>query len=184
MSDYNFDEHGRPLWPDHPWNQPEPPRDPTAERLELLRRAFRQGVKLAAVEAMLVCQRRGVSWPAWLQDEGLNIILAVLVGDDKRRGRNGNWLSEYRADFVHFVRWDTVEEVRERQKIALPDDDLGKTWDECYSAASKLLRGTFAAGTSETIKRSRKIVARDDTLRFVYLYRTIRLLGLDKLDKR
>lgn len=147
-----------------------------------LRRAFNDGVKLAAFEAMLECKERGRPWPTWVQDEAIEIIQTILAGKDKTSGRTGNWLSEAREDLKHFVRWSMVDEIRERQLLKLPGDNLGKTLGDCRAEASKALRGTFAAGSPDAIKYSCDIVTRQRTARFTYLYLAARRLGLDKRE--
>jgi hypothetical protein len=185
MPEYDCDERGLPLDPAHPWNQPESsarPVDPTEWRLMVLRRAFNDGVKLAAVEAMLECQERKRPWPAWLQNEALEIILALLAGEDKTSGKTGNWLSEAREDLKHFVSWSMVDEIRARQLMKIPGDDLGKTMGDCRAEASKALRGTFASGGPDAVKYSCDLVNRQRTSRFTYLYLTVRRLGLDNRE--
>jgi hypothetical protein len=180
MTEYDCDEHGLPLDPAHPWNQPNSSRDPTAEWLQSLHRAFRQGVRLAVLEAMMVCQKRKQPVPAWVLDEGIEVIISALTETTKTAGKTGNWISKAREDLKHFVRWDTATEIRERQLMKVPGDDLGKSWGDCWAEASKALRGTFASGGPDAIKTSYNTVAREKTARFAYLHLTVRRLALDR----
>jgi hypothetical protein len=93
-------------------------------------------------------------WPAWVQDEALDIILAMFMRDDRSRGRTGNWVAECRASYIHSVRHEVVKEIRMAQRVGLEGFDVGRTKDECWARASEFLRGTIAQGSSGAMRDS------------------------------
>ncbi|MFO1520462.1 MAG: hypothetical protein U1G05_00110 [Kiritimatiellia bacterium] len=51
-------------------------------------------------------------------------------------------------DEVDYVRWDAVQECRDRRG----DDHIPRTWESTFAAVSELLQGTPYAGAPETIR--------------------------------
>jgi hypothetical protein len=143
--------------------------------------ATRAGNLSATMDALLYCQKNDLKAPAWLLMASFDLLAVAIRGGDKKKGPGGNLLARYQQDMKHFVRLSTVDEVREKQKdfaekvrfakIAKnkvdPEDAvywknmhaaLGKNLESAREVASKLLVGTAAAGSEETIASSLKLV--------------------------
>ena len=144
-------------------------------RLEIYERAYRAGVHLALYEALALCRIESSSPEGWMLDAMLEFMEEHIGRVPQGRGRTGNRLARIRQDLVHYARWDAVKEVRDYQEAQrraldkLKDLDLseadrrhvagqirsfGATFEEALDHASKLLKGTPAGGSRETMRAS------------------------------
>jgi hypothetical protein len=104
-------------------------------------RAVQAGRFEAIGDALAFCARWGAPIPRWL--EGVRRLPPPKRG----RGRPP-------ADETDFVRWDMVQECRDRRG----DEHIPTTWDKTFEAVSEKLRGTPHAGNPETVRASYKRV--------------------------
>ena len=149
-----------------------------ATELESMRLGYEAGVEAARLEAIAYCDVNKVSLPGWLKIAELK---SLRERPAKVRGRTGNWLIRMRHDLIHWVRWDTVCEIREQQKLlAIQVEELraagplspsalielsqrharlkwvGTNLDDACERAEVMLEGCEAAAKAETIKQSYK----------------------------
>jgi hypothetical protein len=123
------------------------------KRLAACARAARGGLKLAIVDALVLCASHRHPPPAWLVEEVAQLVDISTTRIDKKRRRH---------DMVHFARWDAVKELCDRRdEFEQRGDDRSRTWDERYAAVSELFEGTLAAGEPDTIKDSYAFVERE-----------------------
>ena len=117
--------------------------------LRALEKAYRDGHPGAAAAAIQLCVSRPL--PAWLS----TVVLEALRVRTVKRGRLANPQTEMRQNRIHYTRWDAVRELQDRK-----DDlsDIASNQEERYAAVSELLKGTEAAGSEETIKKSYLLV--------------------------
>lgn len=147
-----------------------------------LEEAFNCGVLPALLQAIMICDENNLHTPSWVLRESCSLIIKALTGKlSTTRGRTGNPLSRYRADMIHFARWETAHFIKSdrenRYNLMLrnyeltPGADKSKSriideakknseWDSVYNAAAHALFGTPAFGEPDTIKESCKIVSR------------------------
>jgi len=69
-------------------------------------------------------------------------------------------LAAYQQAQVHYERWDTVVEARERPDV-LRELGFKPTWDGAYEAAAKVLAKTPARGSPLQMRKSYLKVKRD-----------------------
>ena len=176
-------------------------------QIAIRKKAYDAGVLAALYDAISICMLEQIPAPSWVLAAMLDILEKAVAGKlSNRRGRTGNPLAKYRADLVHYTRWDAVTEVREKQgeykqclqKIAameLSDEkrrtlissmrDPGRSWNDAYALAVEFLKGTRAFGSPATMRNSYKLVQKsisDPSQHgrfYIVDYRTIRRLGID-----
>ena len=153
-------------------------------QLGVCERAYNAGVLAALYDAICLCVERELPPPPWLMVAMRNTLEKVLIRKfSDGKGRTGNPVARYRADLIHYTRWDTVDSLRDHQKGAwkeyqaflddpdVSDDgktqlmanapyDAGTTWVDVFQHASEMLRGTPAFGSPDTVKASYLLVKR------------------------
>jgi hypothetical protein len=123
------------------------------KRLTACARAARGGLKLAVVDALVLCESYRRPPPAWLVEEVAQLVSSLTTKIEIKRRRQ---------DMIHFARWDAVRELCDRRdEFEQRKDDRAKTWDNRYAAVSELFEGTIAAGAPDTIKDSYQFVGRE-----------------------
>lgn len=149
-------------------------------QLTASRKAYNAGVLPALYDAICACVEGDIPPPPWVMAAMLDTVERLFAGKfSDAAGRTGNPKARYRANLVHYVRWDAVVEVRERQAaykleqrqlkamqltprereaIEANTRDPGRTWEDAYKLAAKLLIRTAAYGSSATIKNSYLLV--------------------------
>lgn len=144
-------------------------------RLECYATAYQAGHALALYEALLLCESEALPPAGWMRKGMITFMEQQLGKVPQGRGRTGNPLARTRQDFVHYARWDAVDQIREYQehqrrdkaqleRINLRDRrwqeindglrDFGTTLEEAFDHAAELLRGTPAFGSKATIRAS------------------------------
>lgn len=144
---------GLPTDPLHPWNIDRRSREEIADaRLRLvlrnLERAWRQGSVRALRDAYAKCKNAGCHEPQWVATG----IASLLTDPDALGGKRGRLARSSTREAQarrHYQRWDAVREALDHR-----DDGHQVTWADAYDFASKVLRGTEAAGTAEAMKDS------------------------------
>jgi hypothetical protein len=124
------------------------------EQLDNFELAYKRGELEIVSLALDLCVRRAVHPPKWICD-GVADLAERHARDRKRRGRNGNWVAQERQRRIHQVRWATVKHLKENCR------ERALTWDKAYEEASRVLRGTIARGSAETMSASYKRQCRD-----------------------
>jgi hypothetical protein len=123
------------------------------ERLAACAKAARGGLKLALLDALVLCASHRRPFPGWLVEELVQLVDSSISPFDKKRRRQ---------DMVHFTRWDAVMELCDRRdEFDRRGDDRARTWEKRYAAVSDLFEGTPAAGEPATIKDSYQFVERE-----------------------
>ena len=129
-------------WAGHPLND-ESVEQSKARFIRRELRRYKLGVDAgraeAAGDAVAFCARWGVQVPAWLA------VAARQCAPSRGAGRPP-------ADATDYIRWDMVQECRDRRG----DDHIPTTWEATYEAVSEALLGTPHWGTPETIRASYK----------------------------
>lgn len=133
--------------------------------------------EIAIAAAMDYCAEWNVTPPHWLVHAAAEMLLNSLRKErPSKRGRAAGHLARYRQDMIDFERWDSVKETRWNQKRLYEDLVLcrshpnyqphlmkskvkmqsfaGRTWDEAYVCAAKLLRGRDAYAGADSMKTS------------------------------
>jgi hypothetical protein len=177
---------GYPVDPNHPFNRPRETTPLYVRDLLCMREAFEfWDIKLAAVEAMLICRKFEVEWPEWVQKAAVEYSLAAFFDESflKSAGCTGNPGAQLKNEMVHWARWQEVDYTRTELQprvvkyrrllkehehnpemlaeiVRYPPPDVGTTKQDSYEAASRELRGTFAQGSPGTIERSYEKVER------------------------
>lgn len=112
-----------------------------ARKLRRYRLAVQAGRLEAIADALAFCAEWGARPPDWLTAS------RKQAAPQRKPGRPP-------ADEADFVRWDMVQECRDRRgEIGIP-----LTWEETWHAVSDMLRGSPHWGTAETIRASYKRV--------------------------
>jgi hypothetical protein len=112
--------------------------------LERIRAACMAGNLAAAVDALDHSQKRSEPLPAWTH-AAIRTLAFQGIQSNKR------WRRRYRQDMIDYIRWDAVNELRNRV------DEFGLTWRDTYETVSKYFEGTPAAGGVDAIERSYKL---------------------------
>ena len=133
--------------------------------------------ELGILAALDYCARNQIPLPQSTALAAGPVIAKILRGKQTRNiGRSGGIVSGYRQAMIHFVRHDTVCEIREQQNKlaemvaelrALPNiptkilkerqrllDWIGRSLERAYECAAILLTGTIASGKPTSIQRS------------------------------
>lgn len=153
-------------------------------RLSDLEQAYAAGNVLALFEACEYCDTSEIQLPSWIPQEAFKLLAAALTdGLSHRRGRATGLLARLREDLKHYERWDTVMSLVEHRETVWkeyqetlrspglkPKDrarltarapfDPGRNLEETFIAASKDLRGTFAEGSPDAIRKSYQYIRR------------------------
>jgi len=154
-----------------------------ANELENCEAAYRSGVQAALTDALFLCLTMKQTAPEWVVAAAEEVTGDAAGGVVQRGiGRTASAAARYRADIVHFDRWASVKDIREKQirhrgtldRIIKDDpadpmihrvraliEKVGETWDDAYNAASAILRGTFAQGSPGAMKDSYQFVERE-----------------------
>ena len=115
------------------------------EQLDELRAAHGDGNQGALYEAVKICVGWNVFIPEWLGHEVLEILESVDFGKPlKKKGRHSRWILKHQQDMIDLERAHTVLSCRENGIAGL----------DVYDVTSMLLKGTFAEGSEDTIKKS------------------------------
>ena len=187
------------------------PRHPLTEfanrELASYKKAYDTGALAALYDALDFCLRCKLRAPDWVLEAMMKALEQHFAEKlSLGRGRTGNARSKARAEWVHFVRWDTVRSLRDNQKyyreecealakLDIPDEkrrqviagilDAGNTWEDAYEHAANDLKGTEAYGSPSTMKRSYLLVQKSyrDPSQYGRFYlashRTRTKLGID-----
>ena len=200
----------------HPYRAPASREERLRQDFARLQAAYHAGNEGALFEALIQCLVEDLcqddpghiefGWPAinMPRDEverevnkQRNHLWEATCG----MGRTSRWLTKYRQDLIHWVRYDTVLEVREQQarfrndlnklgvakltrrakkQIDVQADYLGRSWLDAYRLASEVLSGTPVAGGEAAVAKSYKLVnALMETEPHRYLqFRWIKILKL------
>ena len=122
------------------------------EKWELLRTFFEAGVVPALYDALMLARDSSLPPPDWAVEGALRIVGDRLkFGFTTGKGATGNELAKYQAAMKRYRRWQAVKRQREN----------GTAWTKAYAEAEKLLKGTFAEASDETIKKSYQRVNKD-----------------------
>lgn len=179
----------------------------TRRELAFHKIAYDAGVLAALYDAFAFCRQFELHPRAWMVEATMKTLEQLFAGKlSQGRGRTGNARSKYRADLVHFTRWDMVKSLREHQKhyreqceglakLGISDEkrrqvtadmlDAGRTWDDVYEHAAIQLEGTAAYGSPSTIKNSYLLVKKSnrdpkqDGRFYLVSHRTMTKLGID-----
>ena len=152
---------GFPTDPAHPWNRDRRTaeqfqKDRFRERLAYLERAWHEGQIFALRDALKECHKRRQPLTGWLYEA----IVGLLSDPDSLRGKRGRLARAKTAaeqNSVHYERWATVDELRERRE-ELAEVGYKPTWEAAFQNASEELRGELGRGTPEAIKASYRLV--------------------------
>ena len=127
--------------------------------------------------AMSYCIRHDLEVPRGLLQEAVKFSRDTLLRQQLcKRGRSASPRAQYLQKLVHHARWDTVVEIRERQKHLSAEvkklraiknrpqgylfefkknrDQLGKSFEHAFVCASAMLLGTPAHAGPDAIKKS------------------------------
>lgn len=153
------------------------------KELARCRKACEAGALPALYDAIVLCRRFDHSPEDWMMGQ-LEIIMEHILSGRLTTPRRQYVpkISKYRNHMKHYVRWDAVIEIREKQAEFRKDlehlkkiknvrknlrEDLekqykaiGKTWVQDFEVASRMLRGTYARGSAETFRKSYYLVQR------------------------
>jgi hypothetical protein len=114
-------------------------------RLEEMRAAYVAGNPIGLLDALMLILQSGTYAPDWIIEAAVDQLSPLIAkGVAAGQGRTGNTLAKYRSDMVHYRRWSAVVEFHAS----------GKSLDECYEAAQITLKGGFAQGEHESIRKS------------------------------
>lgn len=155
---------GFPTDPAHPWNRDRRTseqfqKDRFRERLACLERAWHEGQIFALRDAVKECHKRRQPLPGWL-NEG---IVGLLSDPDSLRGKRGRLARAKTAaeqNRIHYERWATVDELRDRREELAEVVGYKPTWEAAFQNASEELRGGLGRGTPDAIKASYLLVNR------------------------
>lgn len=163
--------------------------------------------ELGILAALDYCARNQIPLPQSTALAAAQVVAKILRGQQTRNiGRSGGIVSGYRQTMIHFVRHDTVCEIREQQiKLAemvaelraLPNistkihkdrqkilDWIGHSLERAFECAAIFLKGTIASGKPTSIQRSYfeyRRICKDPSqvMRFHVLHTSvIQLLGI------
>jgi hypothetical protein len=135
------------------------------------------GAEVAVPAAMHYCITHKLDVPQHIAAFSVELQCAFLRRDKRaRRGRAANSLSRHQQTMRHFNRWDAVREICEKQKEFRKEDEalrslpnvpkamlkqrkemwarVGRTQDDAFRFASKLLKKTDSSGRANTMKAS------------------------------
>ena len=112
-------------------------------------RAFRAGDVLAFERALICCSDFGRPPPRWMREAGFELCERNMSGDDKR---------SYGDLTRQVLRWQAVELVRGRRPWDARNRKKKIRGDRCWVAASKMLAGTVAKASAETVRGSYKLI--------------------------
>jgi hypothetical protein len=145
--------------------------------LEWLRTMTRGGSELAPAAALFYCNKNKISAPDWVVESASVGYCNALNGTlAKKLGRSSGPVERYQQDMVDYVRWEAINNVREKQR-QFPEDLkelrsrpniqksileekrkmlklVGKTWLSAFQYAVTLVRGTPAFGSVAAMKAS------------------------------
>ena len=112
------------------------------------RRTFEAGNLAGLLDALLWCQLHEQAVPNWARDGAIEMVTAQLTGAgiENGKGRHARWITRSRQDMIDYARVDTIEECREN----------GIRGERAFEAASKILQGTWAKGSPNTMESSLK----------------------------
>lgn len=133
--------------------------------------------ELGTIAALDYCAQHGLTVPQWALGSAPVLMTSLLSGrSTKKRGRAGGIVERLRQDIIHFARYDTVREVREKQtefyeevvelkKLKnIPSEVLaekkkmlawlGGSLQRAFECAAMILQNTIAFGSPEAMKRS------------------------------
>lgn len=115
-------------------------------------RDWRAGDVLAVVRAMGCCSLLNRPPPCWLCEASLELCEQRMSDDEKRA---------YGDMTKHFLRWQAVELVRGRRPFDWRNNSKKKVrGDAVWAKASKLVAGTDAKASAETVRQSHKLIRR------------------------
>ncbi|MCZ6740980.1 MAG: hypothetical protein O7D27_02340 [Alphaproteobacteria bacterium] len=178
-------------------------------RLEEYRRSYEHGSLPALFDALVYCRRKKCAIPNWIMDGAIYEVGQLLSGQ-AFKGKNSakSRVTKFKKYWRHFVRWDAVMELRDKQletkneltQLMKIDPDHQATmdlkrrtdviiWEHVYEiAAESLLRSPFHAGP-EAIRRSyldinryRKRGTHRGVVGMVPSARALELMGLPNQD--
>ena len=161
------------------------PIAPFHEReLEYLQTMFKAGSKIAAPAGMYYCAKHRWQPPYWLVAGSAVVMLELLTGKNRKRGRATGMIQSYRRDMIDYNRWTTVVEIKDKrvelaqsirelsqmrgpkaERLRKEREELLK-WAgtnnlDAFDCALIFLEGTPSEGRPDTIKRSYEIVERN-----------------------
>jgi hypothetical protein len=145
--------------------------------LEWLRTMARGGSELAPAAALFYCNKHKISVPDWVvQAASAGYCKALSKSRAKKRGRSSEPVERCRQDMIDYVRWEAVQDVRERQRQfagelrelslrpGIPKSAIeqmrkklkraGRSWSDAYAVAATFQLGTPAFGSSAAMKAS------------------------------
>jgi hypothetical protein len=114
-------------------------------------RDWRAGDVLAVSRALTCCSLFRRPPPRWLCDASHELCERNMSADEKRAYRDGA---------KHFLRWEAVELVRGRRPWDPRNYKRKMHGDAVWAAAAKLVAGTDAKGSAETVRKSYALVRR------------------------
>ena len=151
-------------------------------RLAELKLMFESGTPLAVTAAMDYCDRHGLIPPSWAVTELVEMQCAQLRGERLgKHGRSNGIVERYRQDAIDFLRWDTINGVRNnrnslrdavKQLRELPGRVARERLEYCekllrwaskssFKCASILLADSPAFGGPDAVKTSFRTVERN-----------------------
>jgi hypothetical protein len=161
---WQVDEDGWPVSPHHPANKDkrniEEIREDWIKRQEASFEAkFKDGAENALIDIILLCERYGRCLPRWAVQP---IVTSLTNGGlvSKKRGRVGNASAAARQNAIHYQRWATVKELRDRRQEFAESLGFETTWEAAFNNAHDSLKGTFAQGSPDAVKKSYQLVER------------------------
>jgi len=150
---------GYPVDPNHPWYSREsstPLEDFIARELDQCKRSWEGGNFPALSDAMKICSKYDKILPSWANQAIQKQLLKIFERKPEgKHGRTANPKSSYRQNWIHFQRWATVQELRERSD-ELREMGYKARWtdDEVFLTASDGLKGQPGAGSASAIRSS------------------------------
>jgi hypothetical protein len=151
-------------------------------RLAKLKLMFESATPLAVVAAMDHCDRNGLIPPSWAVTGSVQMQCTLLRGEPLgKHGRSNGIVERYRQDGFDFLRWDTVNVVREnrnslrdavkelrklpgraaRERLAYCEKLLRWASKSSFKCASMLLADSPAFGGPDAVKTSFRTVERN-----------------------
>lgn len=131
-------------------------------RLAACERAWAAGNYPALMDAVGLCTNYGRPLPAWVARATLDALAERYEGVvGEKRGRLANPKAEYRQNYIHYCRWDAVNELRDRQAELEPAGyDL--RWEKIFHVVSEYLNQSrsIAFGGPDAIRKSYQLVQR------------------------
>jgi hypothetical protein len=133
--------------------------------------------EVGVLAAFHYCSKHRISPPDWVTTSAATVLInAFGKRRRKNRGRSSNVVDRIRQNLIHFERYDTVLEIREKQlhfadmvkryrgdpkipKAILEEKEkfhawVGSTLERAYECASMILRDTISFGGPDAIKAS------------------------------